>query len=247
MKKLLILALSVLMLTCLFGVSATAYAESATQNEQSTEQTEQTEQTETTDSEEKSELDKLKEKIAELTAKLNEKTGGASDYFTTTILPLLISLGGGLITGLGVLVPFIKKNSKYKALLVAYNKVTEELDNKIESIQTILSSTDVTKIKQAMSDLCGEELTKVVEKLKIDSAEMAELKLSIKTVMAKLDSLIAGAMNAWAKSSDAVSKLTENPSETVLKDLMTAKDKLIAYIRTIKGEEADEIINQITA
>ncbi len=181
-------------------------------------------------------------KVAELISKVNTYLGDANGYFANTILPLIIGAGSALLTSLGALIPFLKTKAKYKAALASINN----LEKQTEELQTLLTSTDITKIKEALQSLFSGELAKAVNNLKLDGAVYAEQKALLEIILAKLDAIINGAINAWSKSDGAVAALTAAPEHNVLNALEKENIQLKQYIREIKGAEAEEEIKKIT-
>lgn len=195
---------------------------------------------ETTPSETPSETEVKLEKIL---AKLNAQT--ASDYFKQNILPLLTGTGSALVAGLLALLPYIKNKNRRKQL-EAYAATLQKAN---ADLDTLLKSTDPEAIKKAVDGLFGERATEIVnemiKQIPIDNKRINELATEIGTVNAKLDCLIKGAQNAWAKSSAATAALTEVPEKSLLIEKETENAKLKQYIRAQAGEEADKLIVDI--
>lgn len=182
-------------------------------------------------------------KLEEILAKLNAQT--ASDYFKQNILPLLTGTGSALVAGLLALLPYIKNKNRRKQL-EAYAATLQKAN---ADLDTLLKSTDPEAIKKAVDGLFGERATEIVNEMirqiPIDNKRVNELATEIGTVNAKLDCLIKGAQNAWAKSSAATAALTEVPEKSLLVEKEAENAKLKAYIRTQAGEEADKLIVDI--
>lgn len=195
---------------------------------------------ETTPSETPSETEVKLEKIL---AKLNAQT--ASDYFKQNILPLLTGTGSALVAGLLALLPYIKNKNRRKQL-EAYAATLQKAN---ADLDTLLKSTDPEAIKKAVDGLFGERATEIVnemiKQIPIDNKRVNELATEIGTVNAKLDCLIKGAQNAWAKSSAATAALTEVPEKSLLVEKEAENAKLKQYIRAQAGEEADKLIVDI--
>lgn len=182
--------------------------------------------------------EELKDAAAETIAKINEYMGTANGYFANTILPLIISASGSLIMGLAVIIPAIKKNNKYKQLQGLYTRLIKENEN----LQTLLTSTDVTKIKDAMTELLGEKITEAMSKLKIGTEDFAEIKLALETLGAKLDAVKNGAANAWAGCPEAIAALTEAPDKAAMVALSVINQKLKQIIREKYGADGEKLI-----
>lgn len=185
----------------------------------------------------------LKEKLDELLQKL--KDSEAMNYFTTTILPLLVSVGGTLLAAVALIVPYVKSNARFKKLQGVYMQLKDE-NNKISEL---LKSTDVTQLKEGLSEILGEDIMQAVEgaisELKIDKKALAELVVRVDELQAMLAKLIDGAKVAWAESDTAVSCLCENTSQAVLEKQASHVQALEAYIISQKGEEAQKILTEI--
>ena len=153
--------------------------------------------------------------------------------------------GSALVAGLLALLPYIKNKIRRKQL-EAYAATLQKAN---EDLGTLLKSTDPEAIKKAVDGLFGERATEIVnemiKQIPIDNKRVNELATEIGTVNAKLDCLIKGAQNAWAKSSAATAALTEVPEKSLLVEKEAENAKLKAYIRTQAGEEADKLIVDI--
>lgn len=182
-------------------------------------------------------------KLEEIIAKLNAQS--ASNYFKQNILPLLTGTGSALVAGLLALLPYIKNKNRRKQL-EAYAATLQKAN---ADLDTLLKSTDPEAIKKAVDGLFGERATEIVnemiKQIPIDNKRINELATEIGTVNAKLDCLIKGAQNAWAKSSAATAALTEVPEKSLLVEKEAENAKLKQYIRAQAGEEADKLIVDI--
>lgn len=164
-----------------------------------------------------------------------------SDYFTKNILPLVISAGSALLMGVGALLPYLKKNAKYKQLLGLYKGLQAKTDELTKAIQ----EGDPDKLKEALTAALGTEFAKVLESLKIDKKTYAEIKAQIDTISAQLTALINGATNAWRGSESAVACLTATPTQSAVEKQAAEIKALEDYIRETKGDEADKVITDI--
>lgn len=164
-----------------------------------------------------------------------------SDYFTKNILPLVISAGSALLMGIGALLPYLKKNAKYKQLLGLYKGLQAKTDELTKAIQ----DGNPEKLKEVLSAALGTEFAKVIESLKIDKKTYAEIKAQIDTISAQLNALINGATNAWRGSESAVACLAASPTQTVVEQQEAEIKALEDYIRETKGDEADKIISDV--
>lgn len=185
-----------------------------------------------------------KEKVLnELLQKL--KDSEAMNYFTSTILPLLVSVGGTLLAAVALIVPYVKSNARFKKLQGVYMQLKDENDK----ISELLKSTDVTQLKDGLSEILGADIMQAVEnaiaELKIDKKALAELVVRVDELQAMLAKLIDGAKVAWAESETAVSCLCENTSQVVLEKQASHVQALEAYIVSQKGEEAQRILTEI--
>lgn len=174
----------------------------------------------------------ISDKVAELIGKVNTYIETSDGYFATTILPFLISFGSTLVLGLIVLIPYIRKSAKYKALLNVLKSQKEDIGR----LETLISSTDVAKISEALNGLLEGELAKALDNVKVDDKVVAEFRLELKTILAKIDSLIKGAQNAWACSSEAVRELAKTPELSILEEDELKIQKLENYVKNTVGE-----------
>lgn len=164
-----------------------------------------------------------------------------SDYFTKNVLPLVISAGSALLMGVGALLPYLKKNAKYRQLLGLY----KGLQSKTDELTKAIEDGSPEKLKDALSAALGVEFSKILESLKIDKKTYAEIKAQIETVSAQLTALINGATNAWRGSETAVACLTATPTQSAVEKQAAENKALEDYIRETKGDEADKIITDI--
>ena len=85
----------------------------------------------------------------------------------------------------------------------------------------------------------------MLDKMNVDMKRVNELATEIGTVNAKLDCLIKGAQNAWAKSSAATAALSAAPEKSLLVAKEAENAQLKQYIRSQKGEDAEKLICDI--
>lgn len=230
MKRLnkILIIVAVLTIICCFFVSTMTITAFAEEPNETTEQTQEVEEDKT-----------LTDKVAELVVKVNGLAD--NDFFAQKVLPFIISVGGALLTGLAVLIPYLKKRTQFKVIQTAYSKLVEET----EDLKKLLSSTDVGEIKDVIKSLFDNELKELTNSIKKDGSFYNEAIAIEKTIMAKLDNLTNGALNAWQSSKEAVKCLTNNAEMTALASYEKINGALKDYIKEIKGEEADEIIKQL--
>ena len=228
-----------LILVCLFAVSfgtiTVAHAEEVSEPPVATE----TIETEDLTSEE------LKEKLAEAIAKINELSSG-DNFFKEKVLPFLI--GGGVEIILGFLLflrPYLKKSSLVKKLETYIQALQAEKDN----LTTLLSSSDPKAIKKAVEALFGEKIDLLMaqydKKYKDMLKDVVDMKTSVETFCAQFNSFIEAARLAWASKPEVAALLAESPTKTLVDATMQENLNLRAYIREVKGEEADKIIKSL--
>lgn len=228
-----------LILVCLFAVSfgtiTVAHAEEVSEPPVATE----TIETEDLTSEE------LKEKLAEAIAKINELSSG-DNFFKEKVLPFLI--GGGVEIILGFLLflrPYLKKSSLVKKLETYIQALQAEKDN----LTTLLSSSDPKAIKKAVEALFGEKIDLLMaqydKKYKDMLKDVVDMKTSVETFCAQFNSFIEAARLAWASKPEVAALLAESPTKTMVDATMQENLNLRAYIREVKGEEADKIIKSL--
>lgn len=185
----------------------------------------------------------LKLKLEELIAEFNASS--ASEYFNKNILPLLTGSCSAIVAGLASLLPYIRNKNKRKQL-EAYAATLQKANADLE---TLLKSTDPEAVKTAVDSLFGDRATeianKMLEKMNVDMKRVNELATEIGTVNAKLDCLIKGAQNAWAKSSAATAALSAAPEKSLLVAKEAENAQLKQYIRSQKGEDAEKLICDI--
>lgn len=187
MKKLLTLFLALtLMCVCLFGMSSVAYAEEPEQPVATVSETD-TENLET-----------IKEKLNALIAKHNSEIETGKNFFITRVLPLLIASAISTILGFIFGGVFRKGNkdfkNKYNQAAISYNaleKQYNELKAEKENAITVMA-------------WCKNTLLPAVANLQ---TENAELKTEITEIKQKVNSVHAGATQAWAECPDAIREL----------------------------------------
>ena len=235
-KRFFILSLVLIGLCAIsFGTISVAHAEEVSEPPIATE----TIETEELTSEE------LKEKLAEAIAKINELSSG-DNFFKEKVLPFLI--GGGVEIILGFLLflrPYLKKSSLVKKLETYIQALQAEKDN----LTTLLSSSDPKAIKKAVEALFGEKIDLLMaqydKKYKDMLKDVVDMKTSVETFCAQFNSFIEAARLAWASKPEVAALLAESPTKTLVDATMQENLNLRAYIREVKGEEADKIIKSL--
>ena len=189
--------------------------------------------------------EELKEKLAEAIAKINELTSG-DNFFKEKVLPFLI--GGGIEIILGILLflrPYLKKSSLVKKLEGYIQALQQEKDN----LNTLLTSSDPQAIKKAVEALFGEKIDLLMaqydKKYKDMLEDVVDMKTSVETLYAQFKSFVEAARLAWASKPEVAALLAENPTKSTLDATMQENLNLRAYIREVKGEEADKIIKSL--
>lgn len=244
LSKIILLVLCMAVIFCFGGAGISAFAADET-GTTPTEETVDTPAGETPDDDKtptdgENTPDADTEPTEDITAKIKAILS-ESDYFTKNILPLVISAGSALLMGIGALLPYLKKNAKYKQLLGLYKGLQAKTDELTKAIQ----EGDPDKLKEALTAALGTEFTKVLESLKIDKKTYAEIKAQIDTISAQLTALINGATNAWRGSESAVACLTATPTQSAVEKQAAEIKALEDYIRETKGDEADKVIIDI--
>lgn len=236
MKKFFILSLVLICLCAIsFGTISVAHAEEVSEPPIATETIETEELT----------IEELKEKLAEAIAKINELSSG-DNFFKEKVLPFLI--GGGVEIILGFLLflrPYLKKSSLVKKLETYIQALQAEKDN----LTTLLSSSDPKAIKKAVEALFGEKIDLLMvqydKKYKDMLKDVVDMKTSVETFCAQFNSFIEAARLAWASKPEVAALLAESPTKTLVDATMQENLNLRAYIREVKGEEADKIIKSL--
>lgn len=238
MKKLVCLILIMCLLSTLFVGAVSVYAEEP--DEIIAEEV--ISDVETEDNDEST----LKEKLALAIAKLNEYTGEDS-YFKNRILPFIISNISSLLVVLAfVLRPFLKKKSKADAL----EAMAATQQGQLENLNTLLSSTDPSKITETLNKLNLEFLndleSKLNETLKPYMDALSKIEATNETEYAQIKSIRDAARQAWAGRPEVVKILADAPEKSTL-EVLSAKNLALAnVIRELKGDEAEEIIKNAT-
>lgn len=239
LSKIILLVLCMAIIFCFGGAGISAYAADDTVTPPAGEVVD-TPADDKTPTDDENTPDADTEPTEDITAKIKAILS-ESDYFTKNILPLVISAGSALLMGIGALLPYLKKNAKYKQLLGLYKGLQAKTDELTKAIQ----EGDPDKLKEALTAALGTEFTKVLESLKIDKKTYAEIKAQIDTISAQLTALINGATNAWRGSETAVACLTATPTQSAVEKQAAEIKALEDYIRETKGDEADKVITEI--
>ena len=233
-KKLLVLAISVMFLFCVGFSTITANAEEVTETTTTTKST--------TAIEEKS----VEDTIAELTAVVNSlKDKEDSEFFNTTILPILLGLAVITFGGIAFLIPWIKKVKAFNKL----KEMVQALSTRNSDLQTILNSTDVAQITKSVKNVLGEEVCGKINELYIMYKENKSIneenKAEITLISQQLKSIISAMSIAYSSRSECVAALQTAPEKSVVLNLEKENENLRNYIKEIKGAEAEEIIKNL--
>ncbi len=187
----------------------------------------------------------MKKLIADLLAKVNSLSG-EGDFFKDKVLPFIITGFTDLVVvGVLLIVPFIKNKSRAKKL----EGFAQALQNDKQNLTTLLSSTDAPAIQKALTETFGTYIDKMMENFKNEFGSymttFASMKTTIETEYAQIKNLIEAARQAWASKPEVVALLAESPEKSTLEQQIAENEKLKQYIREIKGEEAEKIINNL--
>lgn len=237
MKKLLFITVILAMLCAVcFGTVSTAYAEELP--------TEPTETVITTENPNDDETGELKEKLAQALAKINELTDG-EDWFKNKVLPFIINGAIDLIlVALFILRPYIKNKSLIKQLTGYVEALQAERDN----LTKLLNSSDPNEIKNAVESLFSGKIDTLLNEFENKYGkylkDVVSMKATVELNYTQFKNFIAAARIAWASKPEAALLLAESPTKTTLEETIAENERLKAYIRELKGEEADNIINE---
>lgn len=163
-----------------------------------------------------------------------------TEFFDTVVMPALISVGTLILSFPVVGVPFLKAFGKVKSLGAALKMKTDENAN----LKNLLETTDVATFKSELEKILTADLKTAIQNVKIDEAAIAEMNAQIAWINARLENFMKAAENAWSASPAAVSLLTSADS-TAIKAMSAKLAAYENYIRTEKGEEAEDIIHTI--
>jgi hypothetical protein len=164
-----------------------------------------------------------------------------SQFFEEKILPLLISAGSALVMLVGSLIPYIKKSGKLKRLQGIYTATKAENAKYAE----LLASVDFDKFKEAIETVLTDDLKKKIAELGNYDGRFENMEAKLEILLAQLQAMRDGAMNAWAQSPAAVAALSVSPTETAVRKLAQQNAAFEKYIKAQKGEEADAIISEL--
>ena len=189
----------------------------------------------------------LKDKLAVAIAKLNEYTGEDS-FFKNKVLPLIISNGSTLLLfGALFLRTYLKKKSKAEAL----ETLAASLQNENANLNTLLSSTDVGKIKEALISLLDGHIDKLLgeveEKIKGYMDGFLSIKTTVDTEYAQLKALAEAARLAWSSKPEVVELLAISPEKSTLENQAQVIEALKNIIYQCKGAEAENLIKEVGA
>lgn len=164
-----------------------------------------------------------------------------SQFFEEKILPFIISSGSALVMIIGALVPYIKKSGKYKRLQGIYTATKAENAKYAELLETV----DFDKFKDAIETVLTTDLKRKIAELGNYEPQFEDIKTKMELLLAQMQAMKDGAMNAWAQSPAAVAALSVSPTESSVKKLIKQNTALEDYIKSVKGEEAEKIIAEL--
>lgn len=231
MKKIVSILIIALLLTFTLGVSV--YAEDTTETTAQT--TEQTPAPVTPPTGEQGAQEKNS------TTQTDEEELSVTQFFNEKILPLLVAAFYAVVGLIAFSAPYIKKIVKFNKLHGIYLKQKEENEN----LKSLLNMTDISKFKEAVETAFTEYVKHALDAVKIDNNLVANLTVQIEVMKAQIQSLIAGATNAWAQSPGAVACLSAAPTESALRVQAAYIAALEGHIKESKGEEAEKILTEL--
>ncbi len=229
MKRIVSIIIIALLLTLTLGVCV--YAEDAT--ESTLQSTEQTPAPATPPAQEQGKQGQNGASNADEQSK--------TEFFNEAILPLLTSAASAVVGLIAISAPYIKKSAKFNKLHGIYLKQKEEN----ETLQGLLNMTDISKFKEAVEKVLTEDVKRALDAVKIDNDLVANFTAQIEVVKAQIQSLIGGALNAWAQSPGAVACLSAAPAESALRAQAAYVAALETHIKESKGEEAEKILTEL--
>ena len=167
-------------------------------------------------------------------------------YFKQTILPIIASaLATLIITALFLFVPYMRNRARRKQVEGYAQALQEEKEN----LTTLLKATDAPAIKQALASLYGDYIEKFMTQFKTEFGPylqtFASMKTTIDTEYAQIKALVSAATLAWSSRPEVTALLTESPEKSTLDKKTEEIEALRAYIKQIKGDEADAIIKKL--
>jgi|GEM_PF-6656905 len=183
--------------------------------------------------------------ISELTAKVNSLT--QDNLFFNEVLPIIMGIWSAILSALAMLIPWLKNNAKYKQLQGAYKVLTESYSD----LNTVLTSTDPEKIREALSnvvlDEMKEQMQEALAKVKIDYNALGEVKAQTEILISQVKALCGAANIVWHGSAEATAILNAAPTAEAVAKAETENIKLKEYIRQQYGDAGEEKIAEITA
>lgn len=174
-----------------------------------------------------------------------EETFSLATFFEEKILPHITTAATAIATLLVAAGPLLKKLFSSKKQLGELKGLYTATVEENATLKEIAASVDIDAIRTKISEGVSAAVKEAVNKLKIDAVWYAEIKTGQETISAQLQSVINGAMNAWAQSPGAVACLTSAPTESALKKAVAENKAMEQYIREMKGEEAEALLNSI--
>lgn len=162
--------------------------------------------------------------------------------FKNDILPLIVSAGGGILTLLIALFPYIKLKGKNKSLqgmylvlnksLEAYKSKADEftVDNFLQSMKNSI----VIELKDYISD----KINLAIESSATDKKQLNDVKVTLDTVCAQFENLLKAASIAWKEADGATEILVKSPTSEVLKSYY---DKYVELKEAYENKQAKEV------
>lgn len=165
----------------------------------------------------------------------------ASQYFNEKILPMLTSSGIVAVGYIAMNLATIKSKLDAKGLRVTcagLNKMNADLKAVIENI-------DLNALRDEIIAKVSTDIKGFISAVELDNTLVAEYNAQMELMRAQMQSLINGAMNAWAQSPSAVACLTSAPTESAVKSMSVYIKGLEDYVKQTKGEEAEQILSEL--
>lgn len=165
----------------------------------------------------------------------------ASQYFNEKILPLLTSSGIVAVGYIAMNLATIKSKLEAKGLRVTcsgLNKMNADLKAVIENI-------DLNALRDEIIEKVSTDIKDFISAVELDNTLVASYNAQMELMRAQIQTLINGAMNAWAQSPAAVACLSTAPTESAVRDMSAYIIGLENYVKQTKGEEAEQILSEL--
>ena len=189
-------------------------------------------------------VDELKQQVADLVRNIDKYK--EENFFNQYILPILISLGVILLSGICIAAPFLRKYFKNKKELAQYIAAYAAEKQKSTDANNMNIEEVVGLLKGFLTDETQAQFDKFISTYKADASAFGGVEGKLETLTAQLQALCNAAGVVWHGSAQAVAFLNAAPTQEAVDKLAAENAKLKEYIRA-QNDKGDEVVSKIIA